>query len=61
VNKRPSQTVDALINAITSQPMTQEDIIAHLNIMRDRFQKDEAEAYRSVQSLIKYVGIKEAK
>jgi len=54
MNKRPSQTVDALINAITTQPLTQEDILAHLNIMRDRFQSDEAAAYRSLRDVINY-------
>jgi len=54
MNKRPSQTVDALIHTITTETLTQDDILAHLSIMQDNFQKDEAEAYRSLQAVINY-------
>ena len=60
MNNRPSQTVNAYINTIRDEPVPHSALIKSLEAMRDDFQKDEAEAYRSVQNLIKYVGIKEA-
>lgn len=60
MNQRPSQRVNAYIDTIRDEAVPHSVLILDLEQMRDQFQKDEAEAYRSIQSLIKYVGMKEA-
>ena len=60
MNKRPSQRVTLLITGIEDYTISYSDLLDMLKIMRDEFQKEEAEAYRSLQCLIKYVGIKES-
>lgn len=57
---RPSQRVNAFIDTIRDEAVPHSALIRSLEAMRDQFQKEEAEAYRSLQSLIKYVGVKEA-
>lgn len=60
MNKSPSQRLTTFINTIRDEAVPHSVLIKSLEQMRNQFQKDEAEAYRSVQSLIKYVGMKEA-
>lgn len=57
MNRTPSQRVSALIHTIETEPLSHDDIVGHLNIIRDEFQKDEAEAYRSLQAINMYYGV----
>lgn len=54
MNKRPSQRVDILLTGVKDGTVPYSDILDHLKAMRDQFQKEEAEAYRSLQGVIKY-------
>ena len=57
MNKRPSERVNALIDTIKHQPVSYGEIVSHLEIMRDQFQKEEAEAYRGLQAVNEYYGV----
>lgn len=58
MSNQPSLKVGALINTIKTEPLSQDDIIEYLSIMMGNFQKDEAKAYRCVQGVLKYYGVK---
>ena len=57
MNKQPSQIVSDFIAFIDTNPLTHEDIQAHLRIMSENFQKQEAEAFRSVKAINEYYGV----
>jgi len=57
MNKQPSQIVIDFIAFIDANPLTHEDIQAHLRIMSDNFKQQEAEAFRSIKALNKYYGV----
>ncbi len=58
--KTPSAELFAVIHSYEVNETRLDDLPDILIVMANKFQKQEAEAYRSVQSLIKYVGMKEA-
>lgn len=60
MNKSPSQRLTTYIDTIRDEAVPHSDVIRSLEQMRDEMQKAEATLYRSVQSLIKYIGIKES-
>ena len=56
MNKQPSQIVSDFIAFIDANPLTHEDIQDHLRIMSDNFQRQEAEAFRSLKAINSYHG-----
>ena len=54
---RPSQRVNAFIDTIRDEAVPHSVLILDLEAMRDQFQKEEAEAYRSWQGVCEYYGV----
>jgi len=54
MNQRPSQRVNAFIDSIRHEAVPHSVLILALEVMRDQFQKEEAEAYRSLQAINEY-------
>lgn len=54
MNKRPSQRVTTLITGVEDGTIAYSDLLDMLKIMRDQFQKEEAEAYRGSQANNEY-------
>lgn len=57
MNQRPSQVVNAFIDSIKDEAIPHSVLIQSLEAMRDQFQKEEAEAYRSWQAVSEYYGV----
>lgn len=54
MNPRPSQRVNAFIDTIRHEAVPHSVLIRSLEAMRDQFQKEEAEAYKSLRAVINY-------
>ena len=54
MNSRPSQVLDTYITTIRDQPIPHSELIKSLEAMRDQFQQEEAEAYRSLKAVTEY-------
>ena len=57
MTKSPSQRVNALLTTIKTQTVSYDEVIQHLEIMANQFQKEEAEAYRGLQVVNEYYGV----
>jgi len=60
MNKPQSAEIFAVLHSYEANETRLEDFPDIFVVMAKKFQKQEAEAYKSLQCLIKYVGIKEA-
>lgn len=58
MNKSPSQRLTTFIDTIRDKNIPHSALIRDLKVMRDQFQKEEAEAYRGLQGINKYYGVK---
>lgn len=54
---RPSQRLNTYIDSIRDESVPHSTLILDLEQMRDQFQKEEAEAYRSLQAINEYYGV----